>query len=84
MPVITLARQLGSGGEAIAGRVAQELGARLLDGELLALASARSGIPVSTLAEMDERGRSITRQPLDVVRLVPLPPIDPEAPGRPG
>jgi hypothetical protein len=80
MPVITLARQLGSGGEAIAGRVAQELGARLLDDELLTLASARSGIPVSTLAEMDERGRSITRHPLDVVRLVPLPPIDPEAP----
>jgi Cytidylate kinase-like family len=80
MPVITLARQLGSGGEAIAARVAQELGARLLDDELLTLAGARAGIPVSILAEMDERGRSLTRHPLDVVRLVPLPPIDPEAP----
>jgi cytidylate kinase len=80
MPVITVARQLGSGGEAIAARVAQELGCRVLDGDLLVLASARSGIPVGALADMDERGRSMFRRPLDLVRLVPLPPIDPDAP----
>jgi cytidylate kinase len=80
MPVITVARQLGSGGETIAARVGQELGARVLDGELLDLAGARSGIPVDVLAEMDERGRSVLRRPLDLVHLVPLPPINPEAP----
>jgi cytidylate kinase len=75
-----VARQLGSGGEAIAARVAQELGCRVLDGDLLVLASARSGIPVGALADLDERGRSMFRRPLDLVRLVPLPPIDPDAP----
>jgi CMP/dCMP kinase len=80
MPVITVARQLGSGGEAIAARVGQELGVHVLDGELLELAGARAGIPVDVLAEMDERGRSVLRRPLDLVHLVPLPPINPEAP----
>ncbi len=80
MPVFTVARQLGSGGEVIAARAAQELGCRVLDGELLVLASARSGIPAGTLAALDERGRSMLRRPLDLVRLVPLPPIDPDAP----
>jgi cytidylate kinase len=80
MPVFTVARQLGSGGEVIAARAAQALGCRVLDGELLALASARSGIPVGTLAALDERGRSMLRRPLDMAWLVPLPPIDPAAP----
>lgn len=80
MPVITVARQLGSGGEAIAARAGQELGCRVLDGDLLALAGARAGIPVATLAELDERGRSMLRRPLDLVRLVPMPPINPDAP----
>jgi hypothetical protein len=80
MPVVTIARQLGSGGEAIAALVGQRLGARVLDAELLTLASHRSGIPVATLAELDERGRSMVRRPLDLFRLVPLPPIDPEQP----
>ena len=38
MPVVTLARQLGSGGEEIAVLVGDLLGARVLDRELLALA----------------------------------------------
>jgi hypothetical protein len=80
MPVITLARQLGSGGEEIAARVGQVLGARVLDGELLALASAQSGIPIGHLSDLDERGRSMWRRPGDLFRLVPMPPINPEAP----
>jgi hypothetical protein len=80
MPVVTIARQLGSEGEAIAALVGRQLEARVLDRELLVEASARSGIPVESLMEMDERGRSMFGRPADLVRLVPMPPIDPEAP----
>lgn len=80
MPVITIARQVGSWGEELAALIGQRLGARVLDGELLARASALSGIPVPYLVSLDERGRSMLRNPLDLVRLVPLPPIDPDQP----
>src|SRR5262245_49580938 len=80
MPVFTIARQLGSNGEMIASLLARRLGLRLLDDDLLVLASARASIPLPILVEMDERGRSMLRRPGDLVRLVPLPPIDPEHP----
>src|SRR5438874_12110596 len=80
MPAVTIARQLGAGGEEIAARVAQRLGARVLDHDLLVRASERSGIPIENLEDLDERGRSMWRRPIDLVRLVPLPPIDPEQP----
>lgn len=80
MAVITIARQLGSGGEEVASHVAAALGARLLDHELLELASARSGIPVSVLEALDERGRNMLMRPVDLLHLVPLPPIDPDLP----
>ncbi|MBI3974386.1 MAG: cytidylate kinase-like family protein [Chloroflexi bacterium] len=80
MPVVTIARQLGSGGEGLAARVGQQLGARVLDSALLEVASERSGIPLPYLQMVDERGRSVWRRPIDLVRLVPLPPIDPDVP----
>lgn len=80
MPVVTIARQLGSGGETIADLVGQQLGARVYDRELLELASEHSGIPIHFLEEMDERGRSMLLRPASLVRLVPLPPINPELP----
>src|SRR5689334_9937037 len=80
MPVVTIARQHGSGGEEIAALVAQQLGARLFDHDLLVRASERSGIPMEYLEALDERGRSMLRRPGDLVHLVPLPPINPELP----
>jgi cytidylate kinase len=80
MAVITIARQMGAGGEEIARLVAQRLGARLLDSELLALAGAETGIPVRYFQQLDERGRSMWRNPGDLFRLVPLPPINPDLP----
>ena len=80
MPVITVARQMGAGGEEIARLVAQRLGARLLDSELLTLASEQTGIPVRYFQLLDERGRSMWRNPGDLFRLVPLPPINPDLP----
>jgi len=80
MPVVTIARQLGAGGEEIARLVAQRLGARLLDSELLTLASDSTGIPVRYFQLLDERGRSMWRNPGDLFRLIPLPPINPDLP----
>ena len=80
MAVVTIARQLGSGGEEIAEEAARRLGARLLDRDLLALASDGTGIPVSYFELLDERGRSMFRRPADLVTLVPLPPINPDLP----
>jgi cytidylate kinase len=80
MPVVTIARQLGSGGEEIAREVASRLGLRVLDHEILELASEGTGIPVHNFESLDERGRSMWRRPVDLVQLVPLPPINPELP----
>jgi hypothetical protein len=80
MPVVTIARQLGSRGEEIAGLVGARLRVPVLDGELLNLASERSGIPLEHLRALDERGRSMLRRPGDLLRLVPLPPINPDVP----
>jgi cytidylate kinase len=80
MPVVTIARQLGAGGEQVARLVASRLGARLLDEDLLVLASEQTGIPVEHFQRLDERGRSMWRSPGDLFRLVPLPPINPDLP----
>ncbi len=80
MAVVTIARQLGSGGEQIAAEVARQLGARLLDDELLELASDGTGIPIHYFQQLDERGRSMLRNAGDLFRLVPLPPINPDLP----
>jgi cytidylate kinase len=77
MPVVTITWQLGSGGAEVAAEVAQLLGVRLVDRELLVLASERTGIPVEALESLDERGRNMLTRPADLVQLVPLPPIDP-------
>lgn len=76
MPVVTVARQRGSGGTEVAAQAAERLGARLVDRELLTLAAERSGLPLAVMEAMDERGRDLLRRPLDLVRLVPLPPVD--------
>lgn len=78
MAVVTIARQLGSGGEEIAAEVARQLSARLLNDELLELASNGTGIPIRYFEQLDERGRSMLRNAGDLFRLVPLPPINPD------
>ena len=80
MPVVTIARQLGAGGEEVARLAAQLLGARLLDRELLTLTSETTGIPIQHFERLDERGRSVWRHADDLFRLVPLPPINPDLP----
>jgi cytidylate kinase len=56
MPVITLSRQLGSGGDEIAASVAERLGLRLVGFELINRAAREAGAPEVALAAIDELG----------------------------
>ncbi|MAG36878.1 MAG: hypothetical protein CL878_11645 [Dehalococcoidia bacterium] len=78
MAVVTIARQEGAWGEEVGAKLAARLSARLLDRELLELASAHSGVPIEVLDAMDERGRSLWRHPTDLWRTVPVPLPDAE------
>ena len=73
MAILTIARQEGAWGEDVATKVAARLSAEIIDGELLNLAAAHSGVPVEILCSMDERGRSLWRYPADVWKTVPVP-----------
>jgi cytidylate kinase len=56
MTVITLSRQLGSGGDEIAVAVAERLGLRLVGQELINRAAREAGAPEVALAAIDELG----------------------------
>jgi cytidylate kinase len=53
--LITISRQYGAGGSEVARRVAEALGWRLVDNELVEQVAARAGLPVDEVAELDER-----------------------------
>ncbi|MFN2292313.1 MAG: AAA family ATPase [Anaerolineae bacterium] len=72
MTVITISRQLGSHGEDIATRVAQELDLRLIDAEIINRAAQQAGVPQVALAEMEhERRQSLTNRVLNALRAMP-------------
>jgi cytidylate kinase len=56
MPVITLAREMGSGGNLIAQAVAERLGLYLAGRELINQAARQAGVPEVALSEIDELG----------------------------
>lgn len=56
MPVITVSRQLGSGGTQIARELAERLGLQYVDRQVIFQAAAEAGTPAAALAEMDEFG----------------------------
>jgi cytidylate kinase len=56
MPVITLSRQIGSGGDEIAVAVAERLHLRLVGREIINRAACQAGVPQVALAELDELG----------------------------
>jgi cytidylate kinase len=56
MPVITLSRQIGSGGDEIAVAVAERLHLRLVGHEIISQAARQAGVPQVALAELDELG----------------------------
>lgn len=53
--IITIGRQIGSGGSAVAEMLAKEFGARLYDREILNLAARESGFSEELFKENDER-----------------------------
>ena len=57
-PVITISRQAGSGGTAIARAVAEQTGFPLFDRELLTYIARRKGVMESVLGAIDRHGQS--------------------------
>ena len=53
--VITIGRQLGSGGRAVGERIAQRLGIRMYDGQLVTLAAEQSGLYPEFFEKADEK-----------------------------
>lgn len=56
MPIITLSREMGSRSDDIAAAVAERLGLRLVDREMINRAARQAGAPEVALAEIDELG----------------------------
>jgi len=78
MAIITLSRQLGSGGDEIAARVADSLGLRLVDAETISRAAQKAGVPERALAELEHEGaRGLATQVLKALRTMPSLPTAP-------
>ncbi|MDO8671608.1 MAG: cytidylate kinase family protein, partial [Dehalococcoidia bacterium] len=67
MTIITIAREPGSGGVDIADRVANRLGIKVIDREIIRHAAARAGVTDRTIEELDERRPSFIKQMLDLM-----------------
>ena len=52
---ITISRQFGAGGSTVAKKVADELGWRVVDNELVEQVAERAGLPPERVAEREER-----------------------------
>jgi len=59
---ITIARQLGSGGSYVGQQIANRLGYKYIDREVLHLAAEQLGVDVAVLAGMEERCSSFWRK----------------------
>jgi len=78
--VVTVSRQLGSGGCEIASRVASELGYRLVDREIIHRAAQDAGVPRIALQEMADEGRkNLVDRVLQSVNAMPPVPSTAEA-----
>jgi cytidylate kinase len=78
--VITVSRQLGSGGNEIAAAVAERLGLRFVDREIIHRAAHEAGVPQVALEELAYEGqRSLIERVLDIVNTMPAIPQIPHA-----
>ena len=77
MRAVTFSRQYGSGGGEIASRLAQRLGWRLVDHEIVAQVARALGVPEAEAEEYDERGESMFARMLAGMRsyepAIPVP-----------
>ena len=58
LPVITIARQYGSGGHEVGEKLAQKLGIPYYDKALIAMAAKKSGLSEEVFADADEKATS--------------------------
>jgi cytidylate kinase len=72
MAIVTISRQLGSGGNEIAAGVAGALGLRFIDREIIKRAAHEAGVPKGALQEMEYEGqRTLVEQVLNILRQMP-------------
>jgi cytidylate kinase len=77
--LITISRQFGAGGSAVAAKVAEALGWRVVDNELVERVAARAGVAPEDVASHEERAPSfIERLAQAVVAGTPEVPVPPE------
>src|SRR5688572_12641258 len=80
--LITISRQYGAGGSAVAARVAATLGWRVVDNELVERVAARAGLTPQDVAQREERVSTfIERLARTVVAATPELVVPPEAGG---
>lgn len=80
MAVITLSRQMGSGGEEIARRVAEALDLQIVDRERLRLAAEKAGVPRVAFEELTYEGRrTLVEEMLRILQSMPAIPVAPQA-----
>jgi cytidylate kinase len=60
--VVTITRQYGAGGSAVARRVAEALSWTLIDNEFIEQVAARAHLPVATVAAQEERAPSLVHR----------------------
>jgi cytidylate kinase len=77
--VVCISRSLGAGGEAVGRGVAERLGFRYIDDEVISLASSKAGIDPAVVAKAEEHTTLLSRlmdalaaTPMEVERLLPL------------
>ncbi len=86
MAIVTLSRQLASGGDAIARGVAHTLGLRVVDQSVINQAAIEAGVPPGAIEELGYEGRrSLVERMLTIVHGMPAIPttLDKDAPVTP-
>jgi len=79
MTIVTISRQLGSGGNEIAAGVAEAMSLRFIDREMINRAAHEAGVPKIALQEMEYEGQhTLVEQVLDILRQMPPIPDPPE------
>jgi cytidylate kinase len=69
MPIVTISRQFGSGGSAIAALVAEGLGWRLLDNAIVDAIAKEMGVSADTVRALDERQLPLIARLADTLAL---------------
>lgn len=78
--LITISRQYGAGGSAVAELVARELGWSVVDNEFIEAVSRKAGLPREEVAEREERGPSFGERLAQALAASPEVPLIPAAP----